>query len=250
MKITSISVQVRNPDRVNVSVDGKYRLSLDVWQVTELGLRNGAEVTEEELAKWEEESAFGKLYARALEYTMIRPHSAKEIRDYLWRKTLTRRVRVGQRGKREEGRGKKNTRWQSSDFGVRSSHNNNQTQVIEKPGVSQVIADRVYARLVDKGYIDDEKFTRYWLENRSLTKGASRRKLIAELRGKGVEQGIIDSLLPSSTRNDTDELQKIIAKKARNYDDRRKFTQYLMRHGFGYDDICAALSNYDDGEKD
>jgi regulatory protein len=228
-------------------VDGVYRLSLDVWQVTELGLRNGAEVTEEELAKWEEESAFGKLYARVLEYTMIRPHSAKEIRDYLWRKTLTRRVRVGgqregKRGTGEEGRGKQNTSGQNSGFGAWSSHNDNQTQVIEKPGVSQVIADRVYDRLFAKGYIDDEKFTRFWLENRNFRKGASQRKLVAELRGKGVEQGIIDALLPSSGRTDEDELAKMVAKKRSHYDDERKFIQYLMRQGFGYDDIRAALS--------
>jgi hypothetical protein len=91
MKITSISVQVRNSDRVNISIDGKYRLSLDIYQLTELGVKNGVEVSDEQIAEWEAESTFGKLYGRALEYTMIRPHSAKEIRDYLWRKTLTRR---------------------------------------------------------------------------------------------------------------------------------------------------------------
>ncbi|MGB3023879.1 MAG: regulatory protein RecX [Candidatus Saccharimonadales bacterium] len=230
---------------MNVSVDGKYRLSLDVWQVTELGLRNGAEMTEEELAKWEEESAFGKLYARALEYTMIRPHSAKEIRDYLWRKTLTRKQRVTSHESRVTKDAAYNKKSSGGDNANRTSYLVPRTSlvVIEKPGVSQVIADRVYARLVDKGYIDDEKFTRYWLENRSLTKGASQRKLIAELRGKGVEQGIIASLLPSSARNDADELQKIIAKKARNYDDPRKFVQYLMRQGFRYDDIRSVLND-------
>lgn len=229
MKITNISVQARNPDRVNVSIDGKYRLSLDVFQVTELGLRNGAEVTSEEIAKWEEESAFGKLYGLALEYVMMRPHSAREVRDYLWRKTFTRHVRVG--GKRPEGRGRKSTARQE-----------NQTKIVEKPGVSKVIADRVYDRLFAKGYIDDEKFTRFWLENRNFRKGASQRKLVAELRGKGVEQGIIDALLPSSGRTDEDELAKMVAKKRSHYDDERKFIQYLMRQGFGYDDIRAALS--------
>ena len=164
MKITDISVQARNPDRVNVSVDGKYRFSLDIFQVTELGLRRDKEYSEEELVELEQESQFGKLYGRALEYTMLRPHSAKEVRDYLWRKTRTTRVK-----------------------------NRHTGEIKERAGVSQAVADRVFDRLIDKGYIDDQKFAKYWVENRSITKGASRRKLEQELMTKGVARDVIES---------------------------------------------------------
>lgn len=217
MKITDISLQAKNPDRVNVSVDGKYRFSLDVFQVGDLGIKIGKEYSEEELAELETESQFGKLYARALEYTMLRPHSSKEIRDYLWRKTRT-------------------TRYKSRKTG----------ELKERPGVSQEIADRVFTRLLEKGYIDDEKFTRYWLENRDLTKGASRRKLISELRAKGVNQSTIENQLATSLRDDADELQKIIAKKRSRYPDNQKFMQYLVRQGFSYDDVKSALAENQD----
>lgn len=217
MKITDISLQAKNPDRVNVSVDGNYRFSLDVFQVGDLGIKIGKEYSEEELAELETESQFGKLYARALEYTMLRPHSSKEIRDYLWRKTRT-------------------TRYKSRKTG----------ELKERPGVSQEIADRVFNRLSEKGYIDDEKFTRYWLENRNLTKGASRRKLISELRAKGVNQSTIESQLATSLRDDADELQKIIAKKRSRYPDNQKFMQYLVRQGFSYDDVKSALAENQD----
>ena len=213
-KITDISIQIKNPHRVNISIDGKYRLSLDVYQLTELGIKNGIEITSDEITKWEEESNFGKLYGRTLEYCLMRPHSAKEVRDYLWRKTLT-------------------SKYKSRDGSVK-----------ERAGVSQDIASRVYDRLVEKGYIDDEKFTRYWLENRNATKGSSQRKLIAELRGKGVEQVIIDRLLPSSARTDGDEIQKIIKKRANRYDDDSKFLQYLVRQGFSYQDSRDAINSY------
>ena len=195
MKITGISIQARNPDRVNVSVDGKYRFSLDIFQVTELGIKTGKEYTEEELVELETESQFGKLYARALEYTMMRPHSAKEVRDYLWRKTRTTRVRVPETN-----------------------------EIREKPGVSQAIADRVYERLVEKGYLNDENFARYWVENRQATKGISQRKLIAELRSKGVDQSVIEQVMQNSPRE-----EKLIA--------------YLMRQGFSYDTIREALDS-------
>jgi regulatory protein len=213
MKITDISVQVRNPDRVNISVDDKYRFSLDIYQVVELGIKIGNEYSESELAELETESQFGKLYARSLEYCLMRPHSSKELRDYLWRKTRSTRVRNKRTG-----------------------------EIYEKEGVSQPVADRVYDRLIEKGYIDDEKFARYWVENRNVTKGASSRKIISELRAKGVEQATIDTALLGSSRSDEDELNKILAKKRAKYSDEQKLIQYLARQGFNYDDIKSALA--------
>jgi regulatory protein len=174
------------------------------------------EYTDQELVELETESQFGKLYGRALEYCLMRPHSAKEVRDYLWRKTRTTKQRNKKTG-----------------------------EITDREGVSQAVADRVYARLVDKGYIDDEKFTRFWVENRNLTKGSSKRKLIAELRLKGVEQSIIDLVLSDSDRSDDDELRKVLAKKSSKYDDEQKLIAYLARQGFMYDDIKAALSEDD-----
>lgn len=207
MKVTGLTAQQKDKNRINVMVDGKYRFSLDIFQVADLGIRVGKDYTEQELVELETESQFGKTYARALEYCLMRPHSAKEVRDYLYRKTRDTRTKTG---------------------GV-------------KKGVSPEITARVFERLVEKGYVNDEKFARYWIENRNLTKGASRRKLTAELRAKGVETGIIERLLVESPRSDEDELQKIIAKKRGRYADEQKFMQYLARQGFSYDDIKRAL---------
>jgi regulatory protein len=209
MKITSIGIQARDKNRVNVSVDGSYRFSLDVFQLSGLGIRVGNEYNEDELTSLEQESQFGKVYARALEYCLMRPHSAKEVRDYLYRKTRDTLTKTGD---------------------------------IRK-GVSSEVTTRVFERLVEKNYVNDENFTRYWVENRSLTKGASKRKLIAELRAKGIEQSITEQLLGESDRTDEDELQKVIAKKRSRYSDNQKLMSYLARQGFSYDDIKSALEN-------
>lgn len=214
MKITGVASQARNHDRVNISVDGKYRFSLDIFQLTDLGIKVGREISEDELAELEQESTFGKLYTQALEYTMLRPHSAREIRDYLWRKTLSKKYKSKKTG-----------------------------EIKEREGVSQSVADRVFDRLIEKGYIDDEKFSRWWVENRNQTKGASRRKLQAELRVKGVESSIIEAALAETDRNDSDELVKIIAKKRAKYADEQKLMMYLARQGFSYDDIKSALQD-------
>jgi len=212
MKVTSISVQVRDKNRVNVSVDGKYRLSLDMYQLVELGMKIGKEYTEEEMVALEEESQFGKLYTRALEYCLMRPHSQRELRDYLYRKTRDTLSKTGQ----------------------------------VRKGVSVQLTQRVFDRLLEKGYIDDEKFAAFWIENRNLRKGSSKRKLSAELSAKGVERSIIERLLTETDRDDKTELQKIIEKKRARYDDEQKFMSYLARQGFSYDDIKSALHNTDE----
>lgn len=214
MKVTALTIQQRDSNRVNVMVDGKFRFSLDVFQVGELGIKIGREYTELELSELETESQFGKLYARTLEYCLMRPHSQREVRDYLYRKTFSKKYKSKRTG-----------------------------EVMERPGVSKVVTDRVLERLVDKGYVDDEKFTRFWVENRNRTKGTSLRKLRAELAAKGVDNAIVEQQLSNSDRSDSDELQKIIAKKRARYPDEQKFMQYLARQGFTYDDIKRALTD-------
>lgn len=208
MKITGVTAQQKDKNRINVMVDGKYRFSLDIFQYADLGIKVGQEYTDEELTLLETESQFGKVYARALEYCLMRPHSAREVKDYLYRKTRATPTKTGE----------------------------------VKKGIAPEITERVFDRLVEKGYIDDEKFARYWVENRNLTKGASRRKLQAELRAKGVESAIIERYLAESDRSDEGELEKIIAKKRNRYPDDQKFMQYLARQGFSYDDIKNALT--------
>jgi regulatory protein len=208
MIITGITAQQKNHNRVNVMVDGVFRFSLDIFQVADLGIKIGREYSDQQLINLESESQFGKLYGRALEYCLMRPHSDKEVRDYLYRKTRDSRTKTGE----------------------------------VRQGFAIPITRRVHARLVEKGYIDDGKFAHFWIENRSQTKGISRRKMTNELRTKGVDHSIIEGLLQLTDRNETDELQKVISKKQARYPDEQKFIQYLMRQGFRYDDIRATLT--------
>ena len=212
MKITKLSTQARDKNRVNVFVDGKYRFSLDVLQVGDLGLKTNVDYTEQEIAKFEEEGQFGKVYTRALEYALTRPRSQREMRDYLYRKTRDTRTQKG----------------------------------AVKKGVSPQLTERVFERLVAKDYLNDEAFARFWVENRQVRKGISRRKLEAELQAKGVERSIIEQVVGTSERSDAAELEKIIAKKARLYSDPQKLMAYLARQGFRYDDITAALERLQD----
>ena len=210
MKITSISIQRRDNNRVNISVDGKYRFSLDSYQLIELGVKVGREYDEEELVALEQESQFGKIYGRALEYCLMRPHSVREVQQYLYKKTRPKRDKTGEL----------------------------------RPGIAPEITARVFERLIEKGYVDDNKFARFWVENRFVGKGISKRKLRSELMTKGINSTIIGHILSETERNDTDEMKKIILKKRSHYPDDNKLIAYLARQGFDYDEIKRAINDF------
>lgn len=86
MKITAIKQQVKNPERVSVFLDGTYRFSLTIDQLLSEKLKRGAELDEAELKRLLKLSADGKLRMRVIEWLLGRPHSERELRDYLRRK--------------------------------------------------------------------------------------------------------------------------------------------------------------------
>jgi len=186
-RITDLKQGVKNPNRVNVFLNGKYEFSLDVSQVVDLKVKIGREITEAELKELKKASKFGKLYQRALEWVLIRPRSEREVRDYLLRKSED-----------------------IFDF-----------------------SDKIVERLARRGYLNDRKFAEYYVENRFVKKGVSRRRLEMELLKKGVSRDIIQEVLSESNRNDEAEILKIIKKKRAKYDDER-LIQYLCRQGFSY----------------
>ncbi len=211
--ITDIKQAVKNQNRANIFINGKYRFSLDIFQLAQLNIKVGSKFSKAEIENFEQQSEFGKLYSLALNYCLMRPHSKKEISDYLWKKTLNRKLKNRKTG-----------------------------EFYEKKGVSKISVEQVLSRLIEKKYIDDEKFAKFWVENRNQRKGSSIKKLKSELFSKGVSSDIIEQVLSESNRNDEDEIQKIIAKKAKKYTDEQKLIAYLARQGFSFDEIKKALS--------
>ena len=91
-KITSLKGAVRDPRRINVFIDGKFSFSLTLTELADSKLHQGQTLTESEIAELRNLSGLGKLYQQTLEYCFSRPHSKKEIIDYLERKRLRRDI--------------------------------------------------------------------------------------------------------------------------------------------------------------
>jgi regulatory protein len=86
MKITAIKQQFKNPERVSIFLDGKYEFSLNLDELLQQGLKNGQELDKAGVKKLKKISADGKLRTRTMEWLLNRPHSTRELRDYLYRK--------------------------------------------------------------------------------------------------------------------------------------------------------------------
>lgn len=80
-KITSIEIQKKNPQRVNIHLDGHFAFGLS--RVTAGWLRVGQELTEERIAALKEEDARETALQQALRLLGYRPRSVSEIREHL-----------------------------------------------------------------------------------------------------------------------------------------------------------------------
>lgn len=89
MQITKVAPAAKTPGRYNIFVDGQYSFSLDELQLVQAGLHSGLDIDDEQLAKFRNESEFGKNYIRAIDLISRRLRSEKEIRDYARRKSWT-----------------------------------------------------------------------------------------------------------------------------------------------------------------
>ncbi|HET9412081.1 MAG TPA: RecX family transcriptional regulator [Candidatus Saccharimonadales bacterium] len=106
-------------------------------------------------------------------------------------------------------------------------------------------AEHILQKLVAKGYVNDVSFARSWVQNRAINKKMSKRKLVLELKQKGISEEVIRGALDGSDFNESTALSELITKKRKlaKYQDQQKLMQYLARQGFGFDDIKQALQD-------
>ena len=198
--ITAIKPAARDENRVNIFIDEEFAFSFDLAQVVDFKLKVGKTLDEPEIKKLKKASNFGKLYQRTLEWVLSRPRSVRETRDYLKEKQF------------------------------------------EKPeyGITDEDIEKVLETLIQKDYLDDIKFTEYYIENRFIKKGISKKRLKLELQRKGLSPEVIEQAFQSSNRDDAEEIKKIIARKRARYDD-EQLMSYLTRQGFSYDLVKSIL---------
>lgn len=80
-KITALTLQKRNRQRVNVYLDGEFAFGLS--RIVSAWLRVGQEISDEKIAQLQSDDAVEVAYQRALRLLNYRPRSESEIRTNL-----------------------------------------------------------------------------------------------------------------------------------------------------------------------
>lgn len=79
--VTTLEIQKKNKERVNVHLDGEYAFSIDL--LTAARLHKGQHLTDDEIAALKDGDALSKAVDRAVRFLAYRPRSAAEVRRTL-----------------------------------------------------------------------------------------------------------------------------------------------------------------------
>ena len=269
--VTSLRGAVRDPHRINVFLDGKFNFSLTLTELADSKLHQGQVLTDPEVERLRNLSGLGKLYQQTLEYCFSRPHSKKEIIDYLERKRLRRDIswkrfeehqlkiqndpeyaaRVKEIRQHTKDQNQKIREIDFTENNTYEYRGTKKTNLPTKPAdrITSEMIQEVVSRLESQNYINDQDFARYFIENRHQNKGISIKRLIQELKIKGIDSDIIEqAMFDQGTgnlfRDEEVEIEKMIKKQLRKTSDRQKIIAYLARQGFSYDLIKAKLDQF------
>jgi len=157
---------------------------------------------------------FQKHYDRVLRFLSFRPRSEKEIRDYLKRPPRKR-------------------------FPSK-----------QKP-IDEEVVEKIIAKLKEYKFVDDEEFTRWWIEQRTGAKPKGARVIKMELQQKGIDREHIERLLSTEEikKLGNEGIRKLIEKHYPKYANlpkqeiRQKLGQFLLRRGFDWDSVKPAIDH-------
>jgi len=201
--ITALRAQAKDPQRVNVFVDGEFAIGVSLNTISKEGLFVGKALSAEEFARIEQAEGNDKALQAALRFLEARPRSAFEIRERLRRKEF-------------------------ADEAIEAA----------------------LERLGGLGVIDDAAFARTWVENRQSSRPRGVGALRDELRRKGIDRALAETVLSDETLTGGEEqramsLARGALPKYANAPNRAAFQRrlgaYLQRRGYSFDTIGPIL---------
>ena len=188
-------------------VEGEYALTLSAEVLAQAGLRAGQEITPQRLDEIKQAGDRRRARERALYLLESRSHSQKELFDKLCR------------------------------------------------SVPEEIAREAADRMVVLGLVDDESYARRWAAMLWREKKYGPRRIRQGLMQKGFDRELIDQVLEEMNESfmqeeAAEQLEGLIQRKYARYlsdgdpKGRNKTVNALLRLGYDYDQIRAALRNF------
>lgn len=115
-----------------------------------------------------------------------------------------------------------------------------------KENYPQEIIDRIIELFKHYNYINDENYTKAYINDRIKFKPRAKRMLKYELAQKGIDSDTIENIIDSSNIDETDIAINLLQKKLKNKKDieqkeKQRIYNYMLRRGFDYETINKAF---------
>lgn len=199
--ITGVHHIPRKSSRRRIDLDDGSSFSIDLGLLTRHGLRVGFELVDATRDAILAEDAKTRAKATAMDMLRTRPRSRQEMLDRL-----------------------------------------------AKKGFDEEASEGAVQTLEDLGYISDEEYADSYVVARTGRKPRGRYAIRRELRGKGIDRTTIDRALTAISDEDERDAAVRVAKMQlprysvlpRDVAQRRMY-QFLLRRGFGYEHVSAAM---------
>lgn len=217
MLITRLEYQKKDPNRVNLYLEGKFFCGISLDTLAKEALYEGFDLQEDVLERIIKDELRARFLSRAFEYISKSPKTEFQIKRYL-----------------KELKFKKKDSWYKEDLQIDWEE----------------MFEGIVLKLKELKYIDDENYARMFVQSRMRIKPRGKSVLISELISKGVSKDVAQMVCDEEVEDEYELLKKTFRKK---YKERRldtkdsKMVGYLYRKGFSWD-LIERLSNDDTKE--
>ena len=124
-------------------------------------------------------------------------------------------------------------------------------RLLEKAWTNDAIVDNVIAKLLEYGYLDDERFATDLAVSKLRQRPQGKRSLQQKLSRKKLDRETLDNAIATAFEKipESDLIDTAIAKRLRlkgrpeTREDKKKFLDHLLRQGFDYDLIRQKMSD-------
>lgn len=205
MVITKIEYQKKDPERVNIYVDGEFFCGISLNVLAQENLYEGLTIDEQTLDRILKEDLESRFMNRAVEYLSHTIKTEFQVRQYL--KNL---------------KFKKKGVWFNEDI--------------------QLDWDSLFEQIIDSlkkyKYIDDEEFAHAFVQSRLNVKPRGKSVLISELLSKGVNKEIAQRVCDEEITDELEVLRNAFRKRFKDEKfniQNQKMVGYLLRKGFSWD---------------
>jgi regulatory protein len=213
----------KNKERLNLYFGNGQYLGISAFLFGQSNLEIGSELDADDIYELIQKDFFERGKSKSLNLLSYRPRSSSEIKKRLSRYYFKI----------------------SGESGGKSILSIFSTEKIKN------CADNASAQTLDwlkeKNFINDHDFASWWINSRISGKPTSKRMIYYELRKKGIDKGVIDSIINKIDLNEVESARKLYLKRASRrplgltIKDKQKTIRWLAGKGFSYDVIREAI---------